>query len=329
MFDFLFKKEFLSCEWLESGIHMNHAGVSNCPFYFHSDKNDTAVSPLTPLGEYDFDDFFKKKREMIKSHKSGIVCERCLGCFNLKKTLATRKKFVFKNIAVSANTNCNSDCIYCYTHADKNLYNNMPNIPILGIFQKFYKNKMIDENTKIEFGGGEPTLHPDFNSVINLILTKPFKEILIYSSGIKYDKCISDILNTEKGNLIISVDSGCPDTYKKIKNVDEFHSVFENIKKYANSQNNFPYQVKVKFIFLENINDNKEEIDMFIEKILNSDVKFVMFELEMNWYKTNKNNKEKLTQILNLIDYFKVQTKEKGIIIGYGAQFNCLQNKNE
>ena len=327
MFDFLFKKkEYLGCEWLENGIHMNHLGLSNCPFYFHSNKNDEAISPLTSEHTYNFKDFFKKKKEMIKNIRKGNICERCKNCPNLIKKARNKHKSSFIRIAVSSNTNCNSDCIYCYTHKNKENYNRFKEIPILEIFNQFYKKNLINENTKIEFGGGEPTLHRDFDNVIKLILQNKFNEIIVFTSGIKYSQSISNALNTDKGNLIISVDSGKSETYQKIKNVDKFDIVWENMKLYAKSQNKFLYQVKAKYIILENINDNNSEIDLFIKKVIEVDVKFIMLELEMNWYSHNKNNQDKIMAMIEHVKYFKTNTRDKGIFIGYGAQFSCLFN---
>ncbi len=327
MFDFLFKgKEYWGCEWLENGIHMNHLGLSNCPFYFHSDKNDEAISPLTNENTYNFDNFFKKKKEMIENHKNGLICERCKNCPNLIKKINNKTKSTFIRIAVSSNTNCNSDCIYCYTHKDKTKYNSFKEIPTLEIFRKFYEKNLIDENTKIEFGGWEPTLHSDFDNVIKLILKNKFKEIIVYTSGIKYRQSISNILNTDKGNLVVSVDSGMKETYQKIKNVDKFDEVWKNLKLYANAQNKFPYQVKTKYIILENINDNNTEIDLFIEKTIEAGIKFIMLELEMNWYSQNKNNQDKIMSMIELVKYIKAKIQDKNIFIGYGAQFSCLFN---
>jgi molybdenum cofactor biosynthesis enzyme MoaA len=263
---------------------------------------------------------------MIENHKNGLICERCKNCPNLIKKINNKTKSTFIRIAVSSNTNCNSDCIYCYTHKDKTKYNSFKEIPTLEIFRKFYEKNLIDENTKIEFGGGEPTLHSDFDNVIKLILKNKFKEIIVYTSGIKYRQSISNILNTDKGNLVVSVDSGMKETYQKIKNVDKFDEVWKTLKLYANAQNKFPYQVKTKYIILENINDNNTEIDLFIEKTIEAGIKFIMLELEMNWYSQNKNNQDKIMSMIELVKYIKAKIQDKNIFIGYGAQFSCLFN---
>ena len=59
----------------------------------------------------------------------------------------------------------------------------------------------------------------------------------------------------------MSIDAGTRETYQKIKGHDFFDKVITNLKKYSESEGD----VSLKFIILEGINDNKEEIDGFIK----------------------------------------------------------------
>ena len=84
-------KEFLSCEWLEHGIHFSHEGIEHCPMYAHREDDFDAISPLTSDYKYDFDDFYKKKEIARKSHREGKLSPFCKGCFLLENKIWDKK----------------------------------------------------------------------------------------------------------------------------------------------------------------------------------------------------------------------------------------------
>ena len=169
MFDFFKRnKEYVSCEWLEYGIHFNMAGLFHCCMYAHSDKNDLPVSRITYNMRYNFDDFLNKKNLSRKNFRKGIIEDRCKGCYVLKKK-NWNKQFKIKNMAISTNTTCNSNCIYCYTHNNKQAFNSVPDIPIYDFIEKYIKKKVITADCEVQFGGGEPVLNYEFEKILNLL----------------------------------------------------------------------------------------------------------------------------------------------------------------
>ena len=62
-------------------------------------------------------------------------------------------------------------------------------------------------------------------------------------------------------NTTTSLDAGTRETFKKIKQVDSFERVLENLRKYPLKNTNF----LLKYIFLEGVNDNEADIDGFYE----------------------------------------------------------------
>ena len=179
------KKEYLSCEWLEHGIHFSHEGIEHCPMYAHREDDFDAISPLTSDYKYDFDDFYKKKEIARKSHREGKLSPFCKGCFLLENKIWD-KKFKITKMAISTNTRCNCNCIYCYTHEDKEKYNSKPDIPVFDYLKKLVKTHKLSKNCQIEFGGGEPVICSEFEDIMELFINNNFKSIKIHSSGIKY-----------------------------------------------------------------------------------------------------------------------------------------------
>ncbi len=313
MFDFLKRnKEYVSCEWLEYGIHFNLSGLYHCCMYAHSNANDFPVSRLDFEMKYNFKDFLEKKNKSRKNFRKGIIEDRCKGCFELKKK-NWLKQFKIKNMAISTNTSCNSNCIYCYTHNKKKYFNKIPDIPIYDFIKENIKKKIITSDCNIQFGGGEPVLNHEFEKILNLFIDKCFNNIRIHSSGIKYSLAIERSLQNDACNLVISPDSGTKELYYKIKCVDKFDDVWSNIRKYAQAQNKKKDMLHLKYIIIPNVNDRVQDIKDFIDKTKESGVNHVLIDLEMEWYKNNRTDKEKITKIFELVKYFESYARKSGL----------------
>jgi molybdenum cofactor biosynthesis enzyme MoaA len=131
---------------------------------------------------------------------------------------------------------------------------------------------------EITFQGGEPTILPEFEDLLNLFIEKKCK-IRIHSSGIKYSLAIEKCLMQNLATVVISPDTAKKETYEKIKRVPCFDKVWDNIKKYSSVQIQSNL-VKIKFIIIPGINDTVEEIDKFLEKCIESGIHNVIWEIE-------------------------------------------------
>lgn len=237
MFDFFSReKEYTSCKWLEYGIHFDAWGLYHCCMFSHSEANKYPVSRIKPDLTYDFKDFFKKKTSDRKNQRMGIINKRCTGCFCLENKKWERDNKIRK-IAISTNTTCNAKCIYCTSEEQQNYLNKRPDIPILKFIKHLINIKQLAAGCEIEFGGGEPTIMKEFEELTQLFLENCNTIIKIHSSGIKYSETIEKALEKDRCELVISVDSGERNLYKKIKRTDSFDTVWKNISKYYKAQN--------------------------------------------------------------------------------------------
>ncbi len=323
MLNFLFNSpKYISCEWLEYGMNCAYDGLYNCCMFAHTNKNFHAVCPTGKDGKYNFKEFFRIKNEYRKSHKKGIIIERCNDFPNLKESV-WNKKFQIKHISIATNTKCNSDCIYCYSHKRKDMFNKMPDIPILNFLTVGFERKIFSNNIFVLFGGREPVLNHEFENILSLFLNHPFEKIKIYSSGIKYSNAIEKCLETGKCELVITLDCGDKELYKKIKNVDKFDEVMTNIKNYSSAQKHGKTQVRLKYIMLPGLNDNKKEIDKFFEKVIDANIKYIKPEIEISLYQRIKNNEKELKRYFSLLKYMENCAEINKIEHGVAGNFYC------
>ncbi len=322
MFDFLKKKkEYVSCEWLEYGINLGMNGIYHCCQFAHSYKNDNPVTLLKPSKIYDIEDFFKKKNLVKKMHKKGIINERCIGCFDLKKKF-WEEKFEIKKMAIGSISRCDANCIYCYTHRYKHIYNKIKDVPVLELLRKLIKKNLISKDCEISFNNGEPTIMDEFEDIVNLFWHNNIGKIRVHSSGIHYSEAIAKMLTRGNCELIISPDSGNRDLYKKIKNIDKFNDVWMNISKYVQSQNENKEQVRIKYIIIPSVNDKEEYIKEFVYKAKETSVSQIYIDIELNWYKQNSHNENKVKPILELVKNMQSYIEKENLIFSCSIVLN-------
>lgn len=316
MFDFFKKnKEYVSCKHLEYGIHFECKGLFYCGFYSHSNRNYIPVVKLSDDLNKNIKQLIKIREKDKKSFKSGKIIDRCKDCFMLEKKV-WEKSSKIKTMDISTNRTCNSNCIYCTTHANKEYFNSVPDLPIYHILQGLVSKNIIDKNLEVHWGGGEPTLLKEFPQIVDLFLDNLEPMLRIYSSGIKYSSHIEKAIKMGRCTLIISLDSGNPDLYKKIKNVDKFSTVVNNVARYCKAQDELPERkyVILKYILIPGVNDTEEYIYEFLSVAKQINCQEVRCDLEQEWYKRNKNNFDLVSPLFYIMKYFDLQAKKMGLV---------------
>ena len=308
------ERKYVCCQDFQGGIHFDYSGLFYCATYFHSAQNSQPIAPIKGDIEKNYKQLIKQKEIDKKFFLNGQIIDRCKGCFQLEeKTWPPNQKI--NRIAISANSRCNSNCIYCTTHKHKEYFNKLLDIKIYDFIKKLIQKKQIDNNCIIQFGGGEPTIHFEFEKVMELLLSKPSYKFKIHSSGITYSESIAEAIKETRCWLITSIDAGNSELYKRIKNVDEFDSVINNISKYCEAQkySNEPTQVALKYIIIPNINDTEEEILEFLNLANSIGCNAVRADIENNWFKRNRYNVDLIYKYLYLLKFFDIKAKEKGL----------------
>ena len=226
-------------------------------------------------------------------------------------------------IAIDITNKCNLNCEYCYA---MKIYKDKWNTEDLTIqqFSKIIKilNTLKKDKNKISILGGEPFVHPNIDTIINILKkvnSKYFIEKNIFTNFIlPFEKYL--ILENSDINLRISFH------WELIKNKDNFFNKIKKLKKYnintiihfMVSKNNYNElnNYKEKILELNNlnfklycdfiINDNswldelKGFTDIYLTNVLDKDL-LEIFKKSINF---NINEKVKFN-----FDYFKNFTK--------------------
>ena len=143
---------------------------------------------------------------------------------------------------------------------------------------------------------------------LTLFLKNGFDDMRVPSSGIKYSPVIAKGISTGQLTVVISIDSSCKETYKKIKQIDAFDKVCANLKKYAKAQKR-SFNVISKYIIIPNVNDTIEELDNWLKFNKDNRIGIVAIDIENSWLTKYRNEKPD-EKVINLIKYVQTKAKE-------------------
>lgn len=302
--------EYVSCEWIENGMDFDvgiyGSNIMMCCYVSCPGGGNIMLKRDFDGSPIDWDNFWKIKNTYRNIQKSGQTIKECTDCVYLKKDNWENGNHI-KNIIFDHFTKCNCDCVYCYTHEDKNKYNSLKSYNVLPIIKDMFEKGILIPGGQIGFGGGEPTMLDELEELLDFLLENNFDNISIPSSAIKYSPVIEK--GVAMGNISIqnSIDSGCAETFKKIKGIDAYNKVIENMKRYATVKKKF-FNVRSKYIICPGYNDNKQEADKWIETCKNSGIDYIMLSVENIWLKAHRyDNNEK---ILELVEYILEKGKK-------------------
>ena len=270
------------CEELNNVISCFHDRIMSCcsgqigPVYFEAYKGQKIDKNL-------FLDIKHKAFELL--NEEDIEKSPCKGCFFLRELKDTDKiSDKFNLINVSHWTQCNCGCIYCARMLDskgkisqktgKSAY-----YDFLPLLKQLYKNDLLDrENLTACIQGGDISVLKEFEPVVKEFLKQGISHFYILSNNIKYQPIVKKLLDLNKTHYTTALDCANPALYYKLKRVDKFNDCIRNLKEYAKSPNS--KNVIVRYIIIEHLNDNIEEITNFINLMYNIGIKTVEFMID-------------------------------------------------
>ena len=295
------------CKYFNNGINFHTVGISYC---------NTVWSDMvsTPYSKNCIEVFLQDRKKLIEEMKNGNPPEYCKKCIYLQD-IEDDSKFDDKinHIEIYHWHQCNCACFYCSNREHTKLkitrWKNVNGVTkVLPKLKELKKRGLFSDKVEVSIIGGEPTILGEFKNLLKFFIDNKFN-VNILSNGILYEKLISESVNINPNTYFtISLDCGCKETFKKIKGTDKFDDVVKNIKQYIKDTKENSYRVIVKYILLEGINDNTEEINKWIDICTQIGVR--NFFVTIEFCHSAKKEKDISDNICEIYKYTKQRIKE-------------------
>jgi uncharacterized Fe-S cluster-containing radical SAM superfamily protein len=213
----------------------------------------------------DIENYKKICAEKINELRAGYP-STCDGCFRLQDGEPPAGDPELKEFNLSTGLpggdKCNLKCVYCTYRSklDGDVSTGNTQETVYDILKTISED--FGSNAVVYYACGELTVSPYRDKILDLWKEHNWSGQIL-TNAVIYNRKISDILSLGRVNAVISIDAGTPETFAKIKGADCFEKVVKTLKKYRGGN------ICLKFILMGGVNDNKADVNGFIELAAN------------------------------------------------------------
>lgn len=311
----------LGCFNLQNYIYISSDNIKTCAhypytnhFWFEKDQVLTEEDVIKKLDELE-----AWRRDTNKKLKNGEKTS-CHGCSALHWGFFTKEPHV-EILGVGPNfkggTKCNCNCFYCNQNEIIRTMSNqeLSNYDIHRISAEYY-----DTLDTTILADGEPTILPNIDKICDLVVEREWS-IQLNTNAIVYNEKLADaIASNPKSFMAVALDSGSRETYKKIKRVDTYDRVIENLHKYKERGCN----IFLKYILIPEYNDNLDEIIKFLDVCKELDIKHVTLSQNLSGFVdgvAHKADPDMPESMFCLFTYMVARLQEMGIYWDFQIEF--------
>lgn len=326
------------CKFLSHGLFFEYDHLRHCHLSVHAPeykKQNRIIDYKGPETKINWQKIYSTKKQLISEMREGNFPVYCKGCswieeFENEEDFKSDYDEYLDMLWICHFNHCNCNCIYCCDYENIKNGTTTKGYNILPALEEILQDNIFkakDTNSHISFGLGEPTILHNFEQIIELFEKHGLERFAVYTNGIKFSNIVAKLLANPdiEMKVVISLDSGTRDVYKKIKKVDCFDKVCKNIKEYMKAAKKAsPRDFQVKYIIIPGVNDNKEEIDKWFDFCVNkAGVESLSADIEEEWFIAHRDNIP--TELIELCKYIKEKTLEKGLDFFYYDRAQILK----
>lgn len=271
-------ENYPSCRFLERGATFYPGKVTACCANPATGKTPT-VAPFT--GELSVEALLDGRADIIARHKRGEIVPECQGCPRLRTSDWGPREvgaYPIDDVTIAHFTSCNIRCNYCYTVTQPEMKAPLSKAPrLLPVFEQLVERKLLAPYATVRFSGGEPTLSPEFDALLKLLMKHGARSI-VYTNATKRSEAIMDALAQDKVELVLGIDAATVGTYKAIKKMNYNEKVWKVVADYcAAVRPDAINKVWAKFIFCL---ENYQEAAHFVRRADFAGAKYVYYDFD-------------------------------------------------
>ena len=220
------------------------------------------------------------------------------------------KKYFCNSLYLNICTTCNLKCDWCYKQSSKSYMLSFVN------FEKFYERIIRQNIEKITLIGGEPTMHPDFLSIIEQLNEK---QIFLNTNGLMFSepKFLFDCINLRDNvRYYYGYKSGLQAIAISLKGYDRISFLnttkvdgFERLCYAITNLNDCDISTTYTYTYAENM--NIDQIDSFISFLNKYKINTIVLNDVRPYYQGN--NMVKHPKLINGLDKLMYSLESSGI----------------
>ncbi len=254
--------KYVSCPALETRIGFSNECMVICSSSFG--KHRSPVMKYTGNPRTDVDNYIKIRDGIIdiangKTTNIEGVPKGCIGCPDLKERFWPLNRRITE-VSFCIKYRCNFGCIYCVQEEiDRSVLSGEEHLnEALETMDIMKSEGIMDELAVVYVAPTEISVYPYKEK-----LMEHMKDYLCQfnTNASVYVPAVAESLK-KGGKLLCSMDAGTVETFMKVKRVGEkmYQQVLDNLKMYSASGS-----VEMKYIFMQGVNDNVEDIEGFVD----------------------------------------------------------------
>lgn len=309
------EKEYISCKSLQGGITFMHQAFRTCC----SNKEGVTFVDNYKGEPIDWKQIAKQRKKIIENCKKGILPENCKGCVDLKSDIWSENNLI-DDIYINHWDHCNCGCVYCVaaSHSEFLVTENKKSkyYEVYPHLKYLYDNNMVSKVAHVELVGGDLTVLDEAEKIIDMVLNYGVGRMSFHSSCIDYSKGIERALKELSSvDFDFSLDCGDRELYKKIKRIDAYDRVVENVRKYIRCSEKAPRFITAKYILVDGLNDNIQEVEKWLKVISDIGIKNTKIDVNFRKFFPEFHHKDPTVpkHYYELFDYYKKRINELGL----------------
>ena len=257
--------ETYSCEDLQNSVYLAPDQIRTCckRFFVKGElRGDVVLLDVKDNVQPTPKVILEAKQELVRQINEGID-NPCTGCPWLRKdNWGPLERLTIKHLSFEYHSICNMRCIYC---SDTYYGGRKPSYSVRELYDSMKNDRALEECASVVWGGGEPTLAPDFVELFCEVVARiaPVRH-KIFSNATRYLDFLSQALAAGTVTLVTSVDAGSDEIFKKIRGLSARRVVLDNLRRYLSEG---AKNVVIKYILTEDGNAALSEVLEFVAAV--------------------------------------------------------------
>jgi len=213
----------------------------------------------------------EKRRELILQ-LADDTCPLCHGCPELQFRDWPERDGRLKTLVLNHFRECTLDCCYCgigSAQNQKTWRQRTDKYRFLPVLEEIRRQDLLDPQAVFHWGGGEPTITKDFKEIVTILMDLRLRQ-LINTNATVYSPALEEALRRGLVTCQVSIDSGTPETYARIKGRNLHDKVWRHVRQYAVGGTD----LIVKYILMDG-NNTEGEVTAFVRNCVDGGVKSI------------------------------------------------------